>query len=629
MGCVNACPSSDRFFPMPNMAAQSDRLAAVSSTARSARILILDTAPLARQAAVSFSTAGLAAELVGGADLVARLKGELPHLVWVHADIGSRGLGQLLALLQSSDHTSALPLVVVSPDARDAPFVAQSRSGIVEILQAPFDPALHTARLQTLLGELSTRTGIVRGRSTGKEFISLFAHLKNTLRSGELAAQIDGEQARVYFMRGELKNASLGDTQGPGVRARMASVTAPTAWTFSEGLGGADGFVDIGAIIEEDEEEQPMTLDEPLLDEPLVAMPPPPPAPAPPPRPSEPQAGPFAVALQTPASVVAPIDPAAAETPVLVVDDDEALAHMLQSYFSKKGYPVQVARDGVAALALLASTHFEVVIADLNMPNLDGWGLLKAVRNDYKTHETLVALFSCHDDYRESLRAMHAGAQAYYSKALKLNALEAQVRELCEPRRRFRRTLAAQQSLAFPLSSLGAQWLLRAVSATPLSAQLDAFDGWSTWRLHFVNGQLHHVSASTEAEAIEGERALMAFLLSRTLEGSFAFGTPWVDSSFGGASTEEVLTQVVATMNEEQQRENDAMLREAQKLEVNADLYRLYVNVGPPAWQAIAKALCEDRLFPRDVMAQLEVTPQEMGAVLKDLIRRRVITLKR
>ena len=66
------------------------------------------------------------------------------------------------------------------------------------------------------------------------------------------------------------------------------------------------------------------------------------------------------------------------------------------------------------------------------------------------------------------------------------------------------------------------------------------------------------------------------------------------------------------------QQQGDAMLREAQKLEVNSELYRLYATVGPPAWQPIAKALCEERLLPRDVMSRLEVSPQEMGAVLKD-----------
>lgn len=594
------------------------------------RILILDSAPLARQAAVAFSTAGLAAELVAPPNFVARMKGELPHLLWVHAEVGSKGLTQLLTLLQQNDETANLPVVVVSADARDAPYVSQAKKGVVEILQAPFDPATHTHRLVQLLGQLPQRTGILRGKSTGKEFIALFAHVKNLLRSGELVTEVDGEEARVYFLRGELKSASVGDTQGPAVRARMATVTAPVGWTLSEGMAGADGFVDLGDVLSDGDPadtDEPLALgealpddDEQLFDAPLAPPPPPPPPPAPAPV----KAGPFAVALD-PTPAAGP----EATTKVLVVDDDDALAAMLQQYFSKKGYPVQVAHDGVAALKLLDAGPFDVVIADLNMPNLDGWGLLKAVRNDFRTHETPVALFSCHDDYRESLRAMHAGAQAYYPKSLKLNALEAQVRELCEPRRRFLRLLEQQSSQSLNLSSLGPQWILRAVATSGLNAQLDAFDGWSTWRLYFTQGQLVAASARTDAEAVEGERALMAFLASRTAEGSFAFGTPAADSTFGGMTTEQILAGVVATMNEQQQRENDALLREAQALDVNPELYRLYAQVGPPAWQPIAKALCEDRLFPRDVMAQLQVAPQEMGAVLKDLIRRRVVTLRR
>ena len=53
------------------------------------------------------------------------------------------------------------------------------------------------------------------------------------------------------------------------------------------------------------------------------------------------------------------------------------------------------------------------------------------------------------------------------------------------------------------------------------------------------------------------------------------------------------------------------------------------VAVGPPAWQPIVKALCEDKLFPAEVMQRLQVTPQEMTAVLKDLLRRGVVSLTR
>ena len=114
---------------------------------------------------------------------------------------------------------------------------------------------------------------------------------------------------------------------------------------------------------------------------------------------------------------------------------------------------------------------------------------------------------------------------------------------------------------------------------------------------------------------------------ARTVEGSMAFGASTGGSAFGGWSTEQVLARVVAALNEEQRQARDELLRGAQKLEVNPELHQLYVAVGPPGWQAIVKALCEDRALPREVMARLQVTPQEMSAVLKDLLRRGVVTL--
>jgi CheY-like chemotaxis protein len=321
------------------------------------------------------------------------------------------------------------------------------------------------------------------------------------------------------------------------------------------------------------------------------------------------------------------VAPHAAQTPLLFVDDDEAIVKMFSAFFTKKGYPVAIAHDGVEAMQQLTTARFEVVIADLNMPRLDGWGLLKALREDFRTQELLVALFSAHDDYREQLRAMHAGAQAYYSKGLKLNALELQVRELGEPRRRFKRLLEQQQSVTQSLSSLGPQWIVRCVAASGQSVQLDAVDGWSAWRLSFSRGQLIRATARTGSQTFASLVAVKAFLCSRTLEGSIAFVEPPGPPEFPGMSAEQVLQRAVAELNDEQRRARDELLRSAQTLEVNAELHHLYVSVGPPAWQPIVKALCEDRMLPRDVMARLQVTPQEMGAVLKDLLRRGVVTL--
>jgi hypothetical protein len=61
---------------------------------------------------------------------------------------------------------------------------------------------------------------------------------------------------------------------------------------------------------------------------------------------------------------------------------------------------------------------------------------------------------------------------------------------------------------------------------------------------------------------------------------------------------------------------------------VNPELYQLYASVGPPAWKPIAQLLCEVRLLPREVMARLNVTAQDVAAVVNDLLLRGVATLK-
>src|SRR5690606_23868503 len=119
---------------------------------------------------------------------------------------------------------------------------------------------------------------------------------------------------------------------------------------------------------------------------------------------------------------------AAKSTPILLVDDDDALCAMFSILFRKHGFEVTTASDGFAGYEAARDGSFDLVVADLNMPRMDGWGMLRLLRDDHRTRETPVAFLSCHDDYRESLKALNAGAQAYFSKSTRLDALAAQVR---------------------------------------------------------------------------------------------------------------------------------------------------------------------------------------------------------
>jgi hypothetical protein len=239
-----------------------------------------------------------------------------------------------------------------------------------------------------------------------------------------------------------------------------------------------------------------------------------------------------------------------------------------------------------------------------------------------------VALFSAQDNYRESLRLLHAGAQAYFPKTLRLTALESQVKELLEPRRRFLRLVPSEGGMGFDFASLGTQWVCRALALASFVGQLDARDTWGTWRLHFDQGRLVQASARIGTTSLEGDRALASFLASRNASGTLLRGPRTHEEGFAGQSTQATLDRLVPWMNDEQRRGREDQLAKARALSVHEELYRLYLTVGPPSWVPIVRLLCESKLPPAEVIARLQVTPMEVAAVVKDLLRRGVASLQ-
>ena len=173
---------------------------------------------------------------------------------------------------------------------------------------------------------------------------------------------------------------------------------------------------------------------------PVVETPPPAPAPVPPAAAPVPAPAPAAASeeegeeLLLDESVTPTPTPPPPHTPILLVDDDEELCRMFASLFRRRGFAVTTAPDGMAGYEAALAGGFALLIADLNMPRMDGWGLLRLIRDDYRTRELPVAMLSCQDDYRESLKALDAGAQAYFPKTLRLDALVTHVQSLLQPR---------------------------------------------------------------------------------------------------------------------------------------------------------------------------------------------------
>lgn len=122
---------------------------------------------------------------------------------------------------------------------------------------------------------------------------------------------------------------------------------------------------------------------------------------------------------------------------VLVVDDNPDLREYITSLLVPT-YDVVTARDGYEALAAISRHLPDIVLSDVMMPNLDGFGLLDAIRADARTRFLPVILLSARAGEESSIEGLDAGADDYVSKPFSARELLARVRthvELAEKRR--------------------------------------------------------------------------------------------------------------------------------------------------------------------------------------------------
>jgi two-component system, cell cycle response regulator len=101
---------------------------------------------------------------------------------------------------------------------------------------------------------------------------------------------------------------------------------------------------------------------------------------------------------------------------VLVVDDSRLVRFMVSRHLAGAGYVVAEADNGAAALKMLAQGNFDVVITDLRMPELDGFGVLAAVKSSSPDTEVIILTGTSASDVSCAVRALRLGAHDYLRK---------------------------------------------------------------------------------------------------------------------------------------------------------------------------------------------------------------------
>ena len=170
---------------------------------------------------------------------------------------------------------------------------------------------------------------------------------------------------------------------------------------------------------------------------------------------------------------------------ILVVDDEVSIREFLDIMLKKEGYEVSLAEDGQKAKELIAKKTFDMVISDLQMPNVTGLELLKFVKENYS--EIVFMLITAFGTTETAVEAMKMGAYDYITKPFKLDEVRLNIanalrsRNLEVENRVLRKELVKEYSFQNMIGDSAAMHLIydliRRVSQTPTNVLITGESG--------------------------------------------------------------------------------------------------------------------------------------------------------
>jgi diguanylate cyclase (GGDEF)-like protein len=131
--------------------------------------------------------------------------------------------------------------------------------------------------------------------------------------------------------------------------------------------------------------------------------------------------------IVTPGSETDPFDSVGGER-VLVVDDDPFIARLLEIELRAVGYQVRLASDGLEALDAIAEWLPDLILADVMMPNIDGFELTRRLRDDSRTASISIILLTARGLSADKLEGFSVGADDYIVKPFDTPELLARIR---------------------------------------------------------------------------------------------------------------------------------------------------------------------------------------------------------
>lgn len=111
---------------------------------------------------------------------------------------------------------------------------------------------------------------------------------------------------------------------------------------------------------------------------------------------------------------------------ILLVDDEAVNCKLIGSYLRSSGHDVEVASDGIEAMAKLR-LGFDLVLLDIVMPHMDGYQVARAIRDSDDSADVPIIMITSHDGREERLLAVKAGANDFIAKPVDKTELRVRV----------------------------------------------------------------------------------------------------------------------------------------------------------------------------------------------------------
>ncbi|HEY8209563.1 MAG TPA: response regulator [Myxococcaceae bacterium] len=548
------------------------------STARRILAFDHDTAFLERAGGL-LTKAGLQVCAVNELSAVlAQMASFKPNLVLLDRGSPGTATGEVTMLLRNS----SVPLVFLLANSSGRELIRALQVHAVEVMHRPFGEE-HVARILALLDELSQRPHIETVTWEDQVARNLVDLARRHKLTGTLMVNRGTPfEGRVVFREGALQRAAYGPLSGMEAVREILQL--------EEGLFELDESLNVPG--------PRVARSATQLDD--------------------------SQAIQLSAADTADIRPR-----LLAVDDEPDMLTLMSKHLARAGFEVFTATDGIDAVEQALQLPFDIIVADLNMPRMDGWEMLKTLKSNHRTREVPVVFISAHDDYRESLRAARAGAHDYLSKTGHSEQVVNASLKAITPRLEALFHLLVKEPVPVRIQTVGLQWFLRALARLESTGVLSLQDDYGRYQMVVREGLPVAALSEVQQRKVGGIPGFARTLVASTAHGSFTYGEPGQDPiSPIASSMEELIQRTCEGLNAAEVQAAERKLANATEFDVDPELLELYGRVAPARKVAFAQAICERRMSVQEAAASLKVNTDEAWDWVRELLRRGVVRIR-